>query len=393
MMGAPAEHMRVLYVAMKYDYGVPERGLSFEHHNFYECLQHMGLEVDYFDFKTIMRESGKERMNELLVERVEETSPNVMFTCLYEDEIEQDTLRRVTEGTETTTVNWFCDDHWRFDDFSRHYAPCFDWVTTTDRSAVPKYDAIGHRNVIKTQWAVNPFTYRKMGIPLAYDMTFVGRPHGDRRSVVQQIRRSGIDVQAWGLGWENGRISQEDMIRVFNQSRINLNLSNSSVVQPRYQVDLGRTGKVVTAALSKLPGGWTVRKLVRDTILPAVVPVRSAGPGREKGLEQIKGRNFEVPGCGGFILTSEVEDLQSYYVPGKEIACYSSIEDLVDQARYYLDNEGERQEIARRGYDRTLREHTYIHRFAEIFERIGHPLDRPLADLLPRLDERSVAIT
>ena len=39
------------------------------------------------------------------------------------------------------TVNWFTDDHWRFDRFTRHFAPAFDWSVTTDRDSLPKYQA------------------------------------------------------------------------------------------------------------------------------------------------------------------------------------------------------------------------------------------------------------
>jgi spore maturation protein CgeB len=381
--------MRILYVAMRYDYGFPERGPSFEHYNFYECLTRMGVQVDYFDFMSIMNEVGKERMNELLFRQVEETKPDVMFTCIFKGEIEPETLRRITERTETTTVNWFCDDHWRFDNFSKFYAPCFDWVTTTAKSALPKYDASGFRNVIKTQWACNPFIYRRLSLPLTYDMTFIGQPHGDRKAVVDCVRHAGLDIQTWGNGWKNGRISQDNMIRVFNQSRINLNLSNASVV-PQYRIDLGRRGRTTMAALSKLPGGWIVKKFVCNNVLPLIAPSKPDDSVRSN--EQIKGRNFEVPGCGGFMLTGEAEDLASYYTPGKEIACFRTTEELIELASYYLDNEVERQEVALRGYERTLHEHTYIHRFAEIFERIGHPLERTAAEMLQTLPTSEMTV-
>ena len=57
------------------------------------------------------------------------------------------------------TVNWFTDDHWRFDRFSRHFAPAFDWSITTDRDSLPKYEAIGYENVILSQWACNGYAY------------------------------------------------------------------------------------------------------------------------------------------------------------------------------------------------------------------------------------------
>ena len=87
--------------------------------------------------------------------------------------------------------------------------------------------------------------------------------------------------------------------------------------------------------------------------------------------DQIKGRNFEIPGCGGFLLTGRADDLERYYRPGLEVACFDTPEDLVEKTIYYLEHDDERARIAERGYERTLREHTYVHRFAEIFGTIG----------------------
>jgi len=56
---------------------------------------------------------------------------------------------------------------------------------------------------------------------MKYDVSFVGQPHGNRRQVISALRKAGINVYVWGGGWESGRLSQEEMIRVFNQSRIN----------------------------------------------------------------------------------------------------------------------------------------------------------------------------
>ena len=128
--------MRILYVAMKYDYGKPEQGYSFEHYNFYHSLLHMGHDIIYFDFMTLMQEHGKEWMNSRLLEIVEAEKPDLMFTVLFTDELDKAIVRMISENTETNTLNWFCDDHWRFDNFSRYWAPCFNWSVTTAKSAV-----------------------------------------------------------------------------------------------------------------------------------------------------------------------------------------------------------------------------------------------------------------
>jgi spore maturation protein CgeB len=87
--------------------------------------------------------------------------------------------------------------------------------------------------------------------------------------------------------------------------------------------------------------------------------------------EQIKGRNFEVPGCGGFLLTGQADNLHDYYAPSQQVACYRNFEELVHKVRHYLRHEEERAAIAAAGHQRTLAEHTYAHRFADIFRQMG----------------------
>jgi len=162
----------------------------------------------------------------------------------------------------------------------------------------------------------------------------------------------------WGSGWKSGRLSQEAMIRVFNESRINLNLSNAST--PLYCRPQSRVQRNVKMLFSML----------RDSLFKKEVLPRADNE-KEHYPEQIKGRNFEVPGCGGFLLTGKADNLEAYYEIDKEVACFDDMDDLVKKVKYYLCDEKLRETIAARGYQRTLDEHTYVHRFTEIFQRLG----------------------
>ena len=378
--------MRILYAAMKYDYGKPEQGLSFEHYNFYHSLLHMGHDILYFDYMTLMRHHGRDRMNQRLKEVVALEKPDLLFTVLFTDQFDPLVLRELTDGC-LPTVNWFCDDHWRFDNYSSEWAPCFKWVITTAASALPKYEALRYRNVIKSQWACNHALYRKLNLPLRYDVTFVGQPHGSRRQVIQDLRNAGIKVRVWGGGWESGRITQDEMIRVFNQSRINLNLSNSSMpvngvvtrINAGPAVPYGTIRSRVSRVLDTIPLGSRV-KAVRKAWLKRTghaAAISSASEAIQSGdvpySEQIKGRNFEVPGCGGFLLTGRADNLDQYYESGKDIASFTNTDELIERILYYLKHESERAAIARAGYERTLREHTYVQRFRDIFRQMGMP--------------------
>jgi spore maturation protein CgeB len=294
-----------------------------------------------------------------------------MFTVLFKDELDPAIVSQISAELPTTTLNWFCDDHWRFESFSNRWAPCFNWVVTTASSAVPKYEQIGYRNVIKSQWACNDHLYRRLDLPEVHDVSFIGQPHGNRREVIGALRAAGINVLARGYGWEEGRVSQDEMIRIFNQSRINLNLPNAS----RPVAPLRRARFATARTLESFPSGDRA-VAVASRMLRAVEWTRARAGSRptvQIAAEQIKGRNFEVPGCGGFLLTGPADDLERYYDPGRQIAVFDSINELVDQVRYYLAHDDERKAVAEAGYERTRRDHTYRDRFAEIFAALGLP--------------------
>src|SRR3990172_2774366 len=310
--------MNILYVANEWDYGDPTAGRSFEHYNFYDSLRQMGHRIIYFDYFQNSRRQGNEAMNRDLEQLVKDERPDLLFACFMYDEVSRETMRRISDSGLTTTLHWFCDDHWRWDSFSCQWAPCFNWVATTASDAPAKYEAMGDKNAIKTQWGANPHAY-----PVAREpnpaVTFVGRPHGDRHLYLEPLRRAGIDVWVFGPGQVLGRMTQERMIATFMHSRINLNFSESA--QPGYR--------------------------------------------------QIKGRHFEIPSCGGFQLTNDADNLRDYFEFGKEIVVFDGVPDLIDKVKYYLCHEEERKQIAYAGWKRTMRDHTWEKRFAEIFDRMG----------------------
>jgi spore maturation protein CgeB len=110
------------------------------------------------------------------------------------------------------------------------------------------------------------------------------------------------------------------MIMMFNRSKINLNLNNSAILNS----------------------------------------------------EQIKGRNFEVPACGGFLLTGNCDNLGEYYEFGKEVSVYGNPDEMRYLIDYYLKHDEERRQIAEAGYQRTMRDHTYSNRLNDIFGKIGY---------------------
>jgi spore maturation protein CgeB len=94
----------------------------------------------------------------------------------------------------------------------------------------------------------------------------------------------------------------------------------------------------------------------------------SASQGAES---QIKGRTFEVPACGGFLLDGPAEGLAEYFDIGRELVVYEDVDDLTEKCRFYLSHDDARTRIANAGHYRVHREHTYVERFRHIFAAMG----------------------
>jgi spore maturation protein CgeB len=314
--------IRVLYLGMYWDYGDPARGTSFEENSFHAGLRaHPSVDVTHFDYVALNAEIGREAMNQRLLDTVEGGDFDCLFYVPFTGEVEPEVLRTIGARGDIVTIAWGCDDHWRFETLSCNLAPNVNWWVTTAKSAIPKFKAMGYANVIKSQWAVEPSVYYPLDVPRDIPVSFIGQPHGSRVQVMQWLMQNGIEVALWGFGWDGvrTRITHEQMLEVFSRSAVNLNLSNASVM----------------------------------------------------GEQQIKGRVFEVPGCRALLLTDHADDMESYYEIGKEIVVYTGLEDMAEKIGYYANNAAEREAIAEAGYRRTLAEHTWRHRFDDIFAAAG----------------------
>lgn len=73
------------------------------------------------------------------------------------------------------------------------------------------------------------------------------------------------------------------------------------------------------------------------------------------GLSQ---RIFDVLACQGFLITNYQAELPEYFEIGKDLVTYESIEDLCDKCSYYLKHEDERIEIAKHGHETLKKFHT-----------------------------------
>lgn len=85
-------------------------------------------------------------------------------------------------------------------------------------------------------------------------------------------------------------------------------------------------------------------------------------------------RVFEAMAMGRPVLTNrdaEYNGLFDLFTDGEHLIAYDNENDIVDKASYYLTHDEEREAIARKGYERVLANHTYLHRVDTILETVN----------------------
>jgi len=150
------------------------------------------------------------------------------------------------------------------------------------------------------------------------DLSFVGNMliEKERTKNIGQITRNGFDVEVFGIGSKNGQISLEEMVKIFNRTKINLNF----------------TGIGQWNALRKEPN----------------INLR---------IKQMKGRMTEISMCGGFVLSEYVPGIDQVYEVDKEIVVFHTQDEMIEKIKYYLEHEDQREAIANNGYRRTLKDY------------------------------------
>lgn len=274
--------------------------------------------------------SLKEKMNRALIKQVDnwmnESRADVIFTYLSGELVEPQALQTIRNHG-VPMVNLALNDKEHFvgkikggraggaRDICRYFDLC--WTSTED--ALIKYCVEGALPVYLPEGA-NPGIHKPYNVEKRIDVSFVGQCYGNRATIIGELEKKGIAVEAYGLGWPNGPLSTEEMVVMYSKSKINLGF-----------------GSV-------------------------------AGHGDTFCL---KGRDFEIPMSGGLYLTEAHPELAKVFRPNEEIITYSGIDDLVQKIKYYLSHPAEAEAIRRKGHERALREHTWEMRFDKIFQLLG----------------------
>ena len=233
------------------------------------------------------------------------------------------------------TVLWFVEDYQRFTTWEV-YAKYFDYIFTIQKQdCIDAIKGAGCQHVHYLPTACDPHVHAPAALTAeererwGSDLSFVGAGYHNRQQLFAYL--TGYDFKIWGTEWpecrpfdslvqEKGRrLTPEEYIKIFNASKINLNLHSST---ERDGVD---------------PSG--------DFINP---------------------RTFELAACGAFQLIDPRAYLPDIFEAGVDVATFESISELKEKIDYYLHNDEERAAMAMSSRQKVLHKHTYQHRLQEM---------------------------
>ena len=93
-------------------------------------------------------------------------------------------------------------------------------------------------------------------------------------------------------------------------------------------------------------------------------------------LYQLKSRLFQAVGTGTLAINDYIPELEELFEIGKEIItfAYGDLEEVKDKLAWYTSHDAEREKIARAGYERGRKQHTFATRIQQIFDVVRREL-------------------
>ena len=261
--------------------------------------------------------------------------------------INLETISKIKERFRIPIANYWIDDPFSID-VSRNISPSYDFFFTNDPECVQVHKESGCSQVEFLSFGCVSNLHRKVQLSqeehkeYGSDICFAGTVYEERLEVLEAL--SDYDLRVWSPRFVTSFKRTDRLVR-----------NKIPPSSPLYHKFTNRS--VWGEELVKV---YNASKIVLNIHLPQPVPIM---------------RDFEVTGCGAFLLTDHARRLDSMFKPGEEIVCASSVDELREMVDYYLSRPGERDEIAKKGQIRAYQDHRYTKRMEELisFVEVNNP--------------------
>ena len=369
--------MRILYY---YIDAITPTG-SWPKYHYIDELQRHGHRVtiiDPFSFSSI------DSANEELFLRIKNNRDGYdLFINPYGDDLLYvDTIRQIKRCSNIPTL-LICFDNLQAPYIHRKIAPYFDlvWLTSFETEALFKRWGC---QCIFLPYAANPYVFRPYFSNEIDSVGFIGTLYGTRILKINDLLAHNIPCSVF-----SSKLSSQD-----NISYEDKNVSRGKTRITRDDWDLIKFSIGRRILWSK----WKKKRIGSPYLLQSdVLEIHPSVSFEEmnrlysnfalslgitevwdtyllnKPVHKIHLRTFEIPMCGGLQFAPYIEELAGYFEDGKEIVLYSTKEDYIDKARFYLrkDKSSLRMQMKCAARKRTEKDHTWLNRFNRVFSKLN----------------------
>lgn len=327
--------MKILCCFAKYAYGDLKKDYSYEYLNYFLPLKSLYPDTELFDTSKIFNDINHNISDEI-TELINDLKPKITFFSVYKYEYDPIKIKNLQKYTKTIAI--FMDDIWRVK-HSYYWAKYFTYVTSTDVYGEERFRNNNLYNTLFFPFGVNTkIYYENINALKKYDISFIGSWHPHREWILNKLIQKGYNVYIAGSNWNNSTISFEEMIKIFNQSNINLNLSNSAHWNFNYFFS-----------------SWNS---IKNTIFSP------------KQKEQLKARNFEIGSTNNFVISYFFKQHKYFFKPNKELIEFNNINDLDNKCKYYLDNPMIRKKLSENLKTKIYKDFQYVNMFKNLIKKI-----------------------
>ena len=276
-----------------------------------------------------------------LIKKISAFRPQLILV-IKGDEIPLELIRGIKDKFKIPVADYWIDDPGLID-VSQKISPAYDYFFTNDPDAVQVHKESGCPRVGFLSFGCLPDLHKKIQLSqeeyekYGSDICFAGTVTEGRIKVLESL--SDFNLKVW---------APRLVYSLKEKSRIEKNKIPPS--SPLYSKFTDRS--VWNEELVKV---YNASKIVLNIHSPQTIPIM---------------RDFEVTGCGAFLISDYARSLETMFMPGEEIICYKNVEELKDMVKFFLSHPQEREEIARKGYSRAHRNHTYARRMEELISFI-----------------------
>lgn len=278
--------------------------------------------------------------NKLLIEQIQTFKPDLVFT-LKGDILFPETVKYIKENTNSFHAIWCYDSALRYSNVLNG-AKYYDLFYTYEPSDIPELKKYA-KNPKFLPMGYDPNLYHKLeSRKVEIDICFIGNLNGYpfRKKILEEIttKYKNLNIQIWGKSWTwyNPKLIYEYK---FKRKNLGSCINNYYVSSPTINA-IYNTSKIC---------------------------INIHHPQSVDGLNP---RTFEILGAGAFELVDYKSSLDGLFDIGSEIELYRDTNELLSKIDYFLNNTDERKKIAKRGYNKVLKDHTYQNRVNSILHDI-----------------------